>query len=221
MLHIFDDEQLIEHIRDYDVVLVGMGINNAFSNGFPSFIKVHYPEVRRRENELSPYGDRRKYGTCLPIKFDGIEFVMCYIHDGGYRKSEDGTFLNYESLEKCLQHVSKKYTGKKIASTLMGCCPYDGNGDAKKVKNMFEEAFNGAEIDIYTKDQGNFDEIVRKKLLNEYKKYKSGEISLDEYIKNKSKLVWERKNGIYSEMPKNFTAKRAFSWENVVKSKKN
>ena len=220
MLHIFDDELLIEHIHDYEVVLVGMGINNAFSNGFPSYIKVHYPEVRRKENELSPYGDRRKYGTCLPITFDGITFVMCYVHDGGYRKAADGSFIDYEALDNCLEFVSKKYAGKKIATTLIGCFSYDGNGDVEKVKNMFETAFGGWDIDVYSKDQGNFDEIVRKKLVDAYKKYKSGEINLEEYLKSKNRLVWERKNGIYAEMPEDFTAKRSFSWENVIKTKK-
>lgn len=216
MITIFGNEKLIERLKDYDVVLVGMGINNSFSNGFASYIKVHFPDVVRREQEVSPYGDRRKIGSIVPIKCaDGPIFVMCYVHGGGYTKKKE--YIDYDALEKCLEKAAKKYEGKSIASTLIGAFPYDGNGDRDRIVGIFEKAFFGSKIDVYAKDQGNFDEIVRKELMKAYADYKSGKISIDEYTETKRRLVWKRKNGIFIPMRPDFEPKKAFSWEDLIR----
>ena len=60
-MRIIKNKQLIEDIYNYDVVLFGMGINNAMNKGFSYDIALNFPDVRVNENSTG-YGDLRKYG---------------------------------------------------------------------------------------------------------------------------------------------------------------
>ena len=82
MMHIFE-QVLTNHIFEYDVVLVGMGINNSFSRGFANEIAVNFPFVREEENRNSPYGDRNKYGTVCECRCDGYSCCVCDMRNGG------------------------------------------------------------------------------------------------------------------------------------------
>ena len=218
MMHIFE-QVLTNHIFEYDVVLVGMGINNSFSRGFANEIAVNFPFVREEENRNSPYGDRNKYGTVFECRCDGVIFCMCYMHNGGYRKNKE--YVSYEHLRKCLEHVAEKYKGKRIASPIIGSSKYDGNGDKDKILGIYSRVFQDCNIDVYDfVPEAVRDTTYREMILLKRKK-KNGEIGVDEYNRAMNKLYWIRENGIFKQMPGDYRRKKkTFSWDDVITVKK-
>lgn len=212
MVTIFETE-LIDRVRDYDVVLVGMGINNAFSQGFANDIAVNFPNVRNEEISKSPYGDRRKWGTVLPIEEGGTIFCMCYMHTGGYR---DKDYVKYDALKKCLEAVAKKYAGKRIASPLLGASKYDGNGDREMLMEMYRNSFKETDIDLYLYEQKTLGDEVYRKLSELVKKYHRREITKEEMAKERNRLYWVRENGIFKQMPENYQHRTDFNWDEVL-----
>ncbi len=213
------EKRLIDCVYSYDVVLVGMGINNAFSRGFLSYISACFPEVKEAENEESPYGDRRKYGTILPIKHDGIIFCMCYVHSGGYRKN-GGKFIDTENLKKCLSTVVKKFKGKKIASPLIGASQFDGGAPAEEIMEIYEAIFSDADIDVYLYDDTTLNDEVYKEFSALRRRYHDKEISKEEFSEERRRLFWVRNNGIFKKMPEDYEHKTSFEWEDIISVKK-
>lgn len=203
------DTTLFQHILEYEVVLIPMGLINSFSRGFLSWVNKHYPNVKLRECELSPYGDRRKMGTILPIKEYGVTFVMCYIHDGGFNTQRDtNVYLNYEALDSCLNAVAAKYKNKRIASIVMGTEREDGNGDKANVMEIFEKYFGGNDnFDIYSGKHWDFEWIMHSQREYFYRKYRRREIDKETLRFELSKIDWQRKNGIYEPMPEDYRIK--------------
>ena len=198
-------ENLLYHIFDYQVILVGMGPNNSFVNGFCENVAVNFPNVKQYEMEHSRYGDRSKYGTILPIEENGIIFCMCYMHDGGYAKKYNGpVYMNYEHLESCLKKVSEKYGNLKIASPIIGDTKYDGDGDKEKIISLFEKYFNDKDLDLYDYEPMRvLAELYfqRKKLVDDLRNYR---ITREEYEKERSRVMWQIRNGIFKPMPEDY-----------------
>lgn len=219
MVHIFETE-LIQHVPEYDVVLVGMGINGSFSSGFANEIKVNFPEVKEAENAVSPYGDRTKYGTICPIDCSGVTFCMCYMHNGGYCKKEGREYLSYENLRECLETVAKKYGGKKIGSPLIGASKHDGAGDKGAVLEIYNKAFKDCDIDVYDYEQDSFRDRMYKKICLVKKMYKEGSLDREDYELTLRRLCWIRDHGIFKIMPADYDYKKRFSWDGVITVKK-
>lgn len=218
MMRIFE-RALTNHIFDYDVILVGMGINNSFSRGFANEVAVNFPRVREEENKNSPYGDRGKYGTVYECKCDGVIFCMCYMHNGGYRKNKE--FLSYEHLRRCLEHVAERYKGKRIASPIIGSSESDGNGDKDKILEIYRRVFQDCDIDIYDFVPEAVRDTTYREMIRLKKMKRNGDIDVDEYNRAINKLYWIRENGIFKPMPENYKRKRkTFSWDNVITVKK-
>ena len=218
MVHIFEEE-LINHVYEYDVVLVGMGINNSFSRGFANDVAVNFPKVKENENRESPYGDRGKYGTVYETKCEGITFCLCYMHNGGYTKDKE--FVSYGNLMKCLEHVAEKYRGKKIASPVIGASKFDGNGNADKIYGIYNDVFTDCDIDIYDFEPETLRDKTYKEMLSVKKMKENGEIDVDEYNRRLNALHWKREHGIFKPMPKGYKRKKkGFSWDNVITVRK-
>ena len=214
MISIFEKE-LLPNIKKYDVVLFGMGINNAFNAGLLYEIALNFPEVRKQENEKSPYGDRRKYGEILEVKTEGITFCACYVSNGGYC---DKVAIQYDYLEKALNAAKKKYCGLKICAPIIGANYYDGRGDKTKIKSIFEKVFCDSSIDLYDYEQKDFKLEIFKKSNEAYSEYKNGNISKEEYELKKRELSWIKTNGIFKEMPADYTYKTNSDLIRVKKS---
>ena len=218
----FVEDTLIDKVYSYDIILVGMGINGSFSGGFAYDVALNFPRVAGEENDISPYGDRRLYGTVFPIVEDGITFCMCYIHDGGHRKwLGDGTFVHYDYLESCLRSVAEKYKGKRIACPLLGCSKTDGAGDKDTVKGIFEKVFQETDIDVYCYEQETFDDVMYRELVDLRRRRREEKIPYDEYKRLKNEIYWKRNYGIFKKMPDEYEHKKSgFSWENVISVEK-
>ena len=143
------DIDLIEDVKKYDVVLVGTNTYNRMSNGFQRKVKKLHKHVYEA-NKKTGYGDPKKVGTILPVPGEP-EFVICYISHGyDFRPFETKVFVNYEAIEKCLREIATRYRGKRIATTLMGATPFDGNGDVEKIRAMYDEIFGqDPKMDVY------------------------------------------------------------------------
>ena len=213
MIHIFEQE-LLPNIKNYDVVLFGMGINNSFNKGLLYEIALNFPTVKKEENDKSPYGDKRKYGKIFDVVVDGIIFCACYMDDGGYKNKDS---VKYDCLEKALESANKKYAGKKICAPLIGVGELGGNGDKNKILGIFEKVFKEQDIDLYDYMQKDFKFEIFKEFNINHKAYKEGEITKEAYIEKKRNLYWKKYNGTLKEMPDDYNYK---SRNNLIRVKK-
>lgn len=199
MIKIIKDKNLIEYIFDYNVILFSMGINNSMGNNFSYEIGLNFPEVKEHENNMN-YGDKRKLGTINETKMDNIIFCACYIHNGNKKNMN----LTYDYLRSCLKLINNKYSGKKIACPIIGGNEYDGNGDREEIEKIFDQECNKCEVFLYDCNTEPFSTVMFRKIAALHKKLKNKEIDSNEYIKERSRIEWVRKNGIYKEIPEDF-----------------
>ena len=155
MINVIEGVDLIDHIGEYDVILVGANLYGTMNGGFPFDVKRRFPYVHET-NIAAPYGDRNRLGTILTTKEDnGPTFCLCYIVERVSKTTE----VSYESLEKCLKLVKALFKGKKIATTLLGASRFDGNGEKERILNLFKSIMSNEDVTIYDFEQ---DSIYRK-----------------------------------------------------------
>ena len=211
MITIFAEE-LFPKIKDYDVILFGMGLNHSFNQGFLYELALNFPNIKMHENIGTGYGDRRKYGTIFSIvshdsEADGKIFCACYMNDGGYnRKNGDLDCVKYDSLEKCLIAVRERFRGfsSKIAAPIIGASYYDGAGDKEKILSIFKKVFTDVDIDLYDYEQKDIKTENFKQFNQAYSDYKNGKITKEEYEFKKRLLTWQRLHGVLKQMPDNY-----------------
>lgn len=202
-MKIIKNNNLLIDCFNYDVVLIPMNINNAMSNGFLYDIALNFPEIKENE-ETTGYGDKRKYGTIFPIEYNNTIFCICYMYEIAYNRKNRTDFVNYDALKNCLKEVRKKYSDKCIASPLLGCSKYDGTGNKEKIYDIFSENLSDMDVYIYDFEQEDFKHKIFCRIAELHDKLKNKKISEEEYILERSKVEWKRKNGIFKEMPKDF-----------------
>ena len=203
LIKINDKVDLIYDILKYNVILFPMGINNGMSNGIAYQIALNFPTVKESENETG-YGDGRKLGTIHETDVNGVKFIACYIHKGGYKKNSDGSYLNCQALEDCLEKVRESYPDKRIATVLMGSNESDGRYDKDYILATFIRILQGYDVTIYTKEETDYKLEIFKEIAAVRKRLKDKEITRKEYFKIRSEIEWRRKNGIFSIMPENY-----------------
>lgn len=190
MIH---DKPLIEDVFKYDIIIVGTGIHNALGNGFQYDVKINFPFVENTVKK-TPYADIRKLGTVTVINGEPI-FCVGFIHKGGYRKDLVPDYLDYNSLKEVLSLIDENFEHKRIATSMIGCSVYDGNGDKEKVLQLFNELSSNNEYYIYDYEQKDYrtsNNDVWSKIISLVDKIPYSELRelKDEYIK-------QRKYGIY------------------------
>jgi len=192
MVNIISNEDLIDHISEYDAILVGANIYAHMNGGFAFDVKRQYPYVHEA-NINTRYGDITRMGTILEVTHDNNPtFCLCYIVEHiSTRPDIKKTNLDYESLEKCLNLINILYKGKHIASPLLGASQFDGNGDKEKIIQIFKSAFKDVDIDIYDYEQDTICQKWRKayKIGAKLKKTASKKEYEQYIIKSKQKLT--------------------------------
>ena len=154
------NKPLIEDIFDYDLIIVGTGIHNALGNGFQYDVKINFPQVEQIVKQ-TPYADVRKLGSVTVVNENPI-FCVGFIHKGGYRKDLNPDYLDYKALEEVLNLIDSNFENKRIATTLLGCSQYDGNGNKEKVLEIFNKLSNNIFF-IYDYEQRDYREINNEK----------------------------------------------------------
>lgn len=191
----YKETNLINHIYDYDVILVGTGIYNALGNGFQRDMRLVHPSIDKA-NKGTLYGDKRKLGTVTVVESNGITICLCYINKGRFRPDLNPEYVDYNAVQKCLELIKENFQGKRIATTLLGYDLYEGDGDESKLKTIFENVFNDSDVDVYLFEQEDYEERRNQ----EWKRIKSL-IGTNEYREEKKKYLWKETFGIYKPMP--------------------
>lgn len=202
--NVFIEENLINYVKDYDVILIGTSIKNCFGNGFQYDIGLNFPDVLKI-NKRTKYDDVNKLGTCEVVtsyqKKGFPIFVICYITKGRYRPDIKPDAVDYDALKTCLELVNDNFKNKKIASTLIGNSEYEGGGDSMKIYHIINETCNDIDLDIYDFKQEDYKTKIKENFNHIVNEYKSGKTTLEEYQNNMKRFCWEKTFGIYTPMP--------------------
>ena len=138
----------IFHTDDYDVVLVGTNIYDMLTNGFQSKIRFKYPYVDEANMETG-YGDTRKLGKRLTVAGEPTISLM-YIANYPNRKR---VTIDYEALEHAMTTANSEFIGKRVMTTVLGCSPFDGNGDRGKVLEIIGRHCDKMDLTVYDYEQ--------------------------------------------------------------------
>lgn len=185
MVDIVIKEDLINHVSEYDAIIIGTNCYQVMRNGFQNEVVQKYKYVLERNYETK-YGDINKLGTILECKNEGDPiFILAFTTFGYNFKGNDNDFFDYSALEKCIKLVNILYKGKRIATTMIGCMDFDGNADKEKILDIINTEAKDIDLTIY-----DYKQIPHSKfVLNEYKKNLK-----KRYAKNKEKIKLGRKN---------------------------
>lgn len=197
MINFIKDIDLIDHVSEYDKILVGTNIYCMMTQGFQRKIMLNYPYVMDRNLETK-YGDASKMGSILECQNDGEPtFTLMFICKGNFRPDLSSDFLSYESLEKCLKIADKLYSGMKIATTLLGSSRFDGNGDREKILDIFNKSVKKMNLTIYDYEQKSRDEELLGILKDEMKVKKEDYQKFVEMVKERKRKaeIRKKKNG--------------------------
>lgn len=212
MINYIQGEDLFNHIKEYDVILIGTGIKNSKGDGFQYKIARSLKYVYNKLNETK-YDDKNKFGTCLvvPSQYGFPTFVYCFICKSRYRVDKNPDTLDYDALKSCLELINKNFVGCKIASTLLGYNESEGCGDKKVIMSIFEDTCKDIDIDVYDYKQKTVREEDNEIWYGLKKKFKEGIITKEEYIKGIKIYRWQRRFGVYSDAPESLS-NRELSW---------
>jgi hypothetical protein len=213
MITIIKDIPLINDIFKYDVILVGTSINNALGNGFQRQVRINFPIVDE-VNKSTNYGDIRKLGTVKVVGTTPI-FCLCYINKSKRRPDLYPDYLDYDSLEKCLNLINENFKDKRVASTIIGLSDYEGNGDKEKIMKIIEANSNNLDMYLYDYQQLDYEQERKDKwyaIVNNIEN-----LSPEEYRDLKKQFHWEDKFGIHTPMPENITE---YEIKQFIKQKK-
>ena len=212
MTNYIQGEDLFNHIKEYDVILIGTGIKNSKGNGFQYKIARNLKYVYNKLNETK-YDDKNKFGTCLvvPAQYGFPIFVYCFICKSRYRVDKNPDTLDYNALKSCLELINKNFIGKKIASTLLGHNENEGCGNKETIMSIFEETCKDIDIDIYDYKQKTFEEEDNAIYYGLKQKLNDGIITLEEYEEGMKIYKWQRRFGVYSDAPDSLS-NRELSW---------
>lgn len=189
MINIVKDKDLIWELDKYDVILVGTSIYCMLSNGFQNKMNLKHPFLEEANNKTK-YGDLGKLGTRITIKKEACPIIsLMYICKHPHKDRE---FVDYEAIDTCLRTAMAEFKGKKIATTMLGCSVFDGNGDKDKVLKIMEECTKGYELDVYDYkqlDKKDEMELIKRKI-----------ISIKDENPEKYKKMWNEREEIFKQM---------------------
>lgn len=183
MINVIKDVDLLNEVEKYDVTLLASNIYCMKGGGLQFQLAYKYLYVYEG-NMRTKYADKKKLGTMIECSREGDPtFTLLYI-TRGYEKIREGhenDFINYEALRSCLEQVNERYKGMKIASTMLGCSSFDGNGNKEKVLAMMNEILTDVDVDVYDyyqktkREIGTEEQTILHNLRNvDYQKFKEG-----------------------------------------------
>lgn len=202
---IIKDKLLIENLKKYSIILVPMTANNSMSCGFAYEVGLNFPSIREKV-QMTPYGDRRKYGTVSVFKDENITFCICFMHTGGQSKEKE--YVKYDSLADCLDLINIEFKGKTVASPILGSTRFDGNGDKEKIIGIFKEHCKDVDVILYDYKERNFRDEIYYRTTTVTQKFRHKEITHEEMMKEIDKIMWEKFHGIFIPKPDDYHYKR-------------
>lgn len=198
MIDVIKDEDLYNHLNEYDAILIGTNTYQVMSNGIQLQLMLNYPYVYE-QNLKTKYADRRKIGTLCECKKGGEPTIcLCFIAKGyNFRSDLESDYLSYEGLENCLKLVNVLYKGKHLASYLLGSSEFDGNGDRERIMNIFKNNIKDLDLTIYDYKQKSRMDFVKETMTKEFEMKKKDRKKYYEMVKKRKEEAEERfkKNG--------------------------
>lgn len=198
MIDIIKNEDLYNHLNEYDAVLIGTNTYQVMSNGIQLQLMLNYPYVYE-QNLKTKYADRRKIGTLCECKKEGEPTIcLCFIAKGyNFRSDLESDYLSYDGLENCLKLVNVLYKGKHLASYLLGSSEFDGNGDRERIMNIFNDNIKDLDLTIYDYKQKSRMDFVKETMTKEFEMKKKDRKKYYEMVKKRKEEAEERfkKNG--------------------------
>lgn len=198
MIDIIKDEDLYNHLNEYDAILIGTNTYQVMSNGIQLQLMLNYPYVYE-ENLKTKYADRRKIGTLCECKKEGEPTIcLCFIAKGyNFRSDLESDYLSYEGLENCLRLVNVLYKGKHLASYLLGSSEFDGNGNRERIMTIFKNNIKDLDLTIYDYKQKSRMDFVKETMTKEFEMKKKDRKKYYEMVKKRKEEAEERfrKNG--------------------------
>ena len=192
MIEIKENIDLFDHVRDYDIILVGTNIYCNLSQGFQRKIMLNYPFVQEM-NISTKYADKKKLGTILECKKENNPtFILLYITEGNFRPDLKKDTLSYESLEKCIKLVNILYKGKNIACPFIGSSRFDGNGDKEKILEIIKKNSKNINLTIFDYEQKSRAEELKAIREHELKIKEQDVDAYYETVKKRKKEAEER-----------------------------
>lgn len=188
MVNIIKGTDAIFHTDEYDVVLVGTSVYNMLSNGFQAKMAFKYPQLEKANNATN-YGDLRNLGKRLTISDSKPILSLLYI---ARYPSSKRVFVDYDALDNATATADKEFAGMKVMTTMLGCSPFDGNGDRRKVLNILKRNCKNIDLDIYDYEQINKRQEVKLQL-NRIKSIKKKD-------PEKFEKLWSMKEQILSKL---------------------
>lgn len=180
MVDIVINENLINHIDEYDAIIIATNCYQVMRNGFQYEVSKVFPYVLERNYETR-YGDITKLGTITETsKNDGPKFILAFTTFGYNFKGNDADFFEYESFEKCLKMINILYKGKHLATTMVGCTEFDGNANEDMILDIINKEVRDFDLTIYDYKQKSHAQICLKDYFKSLKK---------RYAKNKEKII--------------------------------
>jgi hypothetical protein len=162
MIDIVEDEPLINHIDNYDAIVVGTNCYQVMRNGFQFEIARKYPYVQSANDETK-YGDKNKLGTILECKEENKPLIILSFISFGYNfKGNNQPFIDYPSLEKSFKLLNLLYEGKHLATTMIGTTSYDGNADKSKVLDILNKVVTKFDLTLFDYNQESHNKQKKK-----------------------------------------------------------
>ena len=166
MISIIKDKDLMNDIDNYDLILVPTNVYCTLSQGFQREVALNYPYVRNI-NLRTNYGDINKLGSIIYCEDDKQKEKFCLLYIcKGYpprpKKGELMDYLSYDSLESCLKKINILYKGLNIASPLLGCSRFDGNGNKEKVMDIINNTVTNFNLTLYDYEQKTREEKLKE-----------------------------------------------------------
>ena len=197
MMNFIENVDIIDHVSEYDSVLVGTNLYCTMSQGLQLKVMLDYPYVYER-NLATKYGDKDKLGTLLECRSDNEPtFCLCFITEGyNFRPDLAKDYLSYEALDKCLKLANVLYSGKHIACPLLGSSRFDGNGDRDRIIDLFKSNLKDVDVTIY--------DYFQKSRQEEMKEIREEELKVKEIDREKYyQMVKQRKEKAEERFRKN------------------
>lgn len=161
MIRIIKDVDPIFEVENYDVFLLGTTIYCDLIDGLQSKMRYKFP-ILQEEDDKTPYADSRKLGTRLTINDingEGLTVSLLYM----CRHYRSKNYIDYDAIEKCFRSANGEFKGLKVATTIVGSSPFDGNGDKEKCLEIIKNSVPDLDLTIY-----DYEQKKRKDEINEF-----------------------------------------------------
>lgn len=179
MVDIVINESPINHVNEYDAIILGTNCYQVMRNGFQEEVVKKYKYVIDY-NYNTKYGDIEKLGTILECKDDNNPlFILAFTTFGYNFKGNERDFFDYDSLVKCLKLINILYKGKHLATTMIGCTEFDGNADRDRILDIINNEVKDFDLTIYDYKQESHGNMIKKQYIKDLKK---------RYARNKEKI---------------------------------